>query len=139
MLIVAIHYTFSLDFTPIIMQVFMLVNWFYQILTLCSTFISCNIVGFGRDSGGRHVCAQASTGKKIRGHNTPLKFIYSEKAKKLCEISTVDLSYVVPVKSTVEISQNFVSFSEYMNFNSAASMSSRAFSPIINEPANNFC
>ena len=31
-------------------------------------------------------------------------------------ISTVDLSYVVPVKSTVEILQNFVAFSEYMNF-----------------------
>ena len=46
-----------------------------------------------------------------------LKFIHSEKAKKFCEISTVDLSYVVTVKSTVEISQNFVAFSEYMNFN----------------------
>ena len=34
----------------------------------------------------------------------------------MCEISTVDLSYVVPVKSTEEISQNFVAFSEYMNF-----------------------
>ena len=45
-----------------------------------------------------------------------LKFIYSEKATKFCEISTVGLSYVVPVKSTVEISQNFVAFSEYMNF-----------------------
>ena len=45
-----------------------------------------------------------------------LKFIYSEKATTFCEISTVDLSYVVPVKSTVEISQNFVDFSEYMNF-----------------------
>ena len=30
--------------------------------------------------------------------------------------STVDLSPVVPVKSTVEILQNFVSFSEYTNF-----------------------
>ena len=29
----------------------------------------------------------------------------------------VDVSDVVPVKSTVEISQNFVAFSEYMNFN----------------------
>ena len=29
----------------------------------------------------------------------------------------IDLSYVVPVKSTVEILQNFVVFSEYMNFN----------------------
>ena len=43
--------------------------------------------------------------------------IYSEKATKFCEISTVDLSYVVPVKSTVEISQKFVAFLEYMNFN----------------------
>ena len=41
-----------------------------------------------------------------------LKFIYSEKATKFCEIST---SYVLPVKSKVEISQNFVAFSEYMN------------------------
>ena len=46
-----------------------------------------------------------------------LKFIYSEKATKFCEISTVDLSYVVTVKSTVEVSQKFVAFSEYMNFN----------------------
>ena len=45
-----------------------------------------------------------------------VKFIYSEKATNFCEISTVDLSYVVTVKSTVEISQNFVAFSEYMNF-----------------------
>ena len=43
-----------------------------------------------------------------------LKFIYSEKATKFCEISTLDLSYVVTVKSTVEISQNFVAFSEYI-------------------------
>ena len=40
----------------------------------------------------------------------PLKFIYTEKATKFCEISTVDFSYAVPVKSTVEISQNFVAF-----------------------------
>ena len=39
--------------------------------------------------------------------NLYVKFIFS----------TVELSYVVPVKSTVEISQNFVAFSEYMNFN----------------------
>ena len=37
-------------------------------------------------------------------------------ATKCCEISTVDLSYVVPVKSKVEILQYFVAFSEYMNF-----------------------
>ena len=41
----------------------------------------------------------------------------SEKATNFCEIFTVDLSYVVTVKSTVEILQNFVAFSEFMNFN----------------------
>ena len=45
-----------------------------------------------------------------------LKLIYSEKATKFREISTVDLSYVVTVKSTVELSQNLLAFSEYMNF-----------------------
>ena len=44
------------------------------------------------------------------------KFIYSEQATKFCEIFTLLLSYVVPVKSKVKISQNFVAFSEYMNF-----------------------
>ena len=46
-----------------------------------------------------------------------LKFIYSKKATKFCEIFTLLLSYVVPVKSKVEILQNFVAFLEYMNFN----------------------
>ena len=46
-----------------------------------------------------------------------IKFIYSEKATKFCQIYTLILSYVVPVKSKVTISQNFVAFSEYMNFN----------------------
>ena len=41
-----------------------------------------------------------------------LKFIYSEKATNFCEISTLDLPYVVTVKSTVENSQNFMAFSE---------------------------
>ena len=44
-----------------------------------------------------------------------LKLIYSEKATKFYEISTLDLSYVVTVKCTVEISYNFVAFSGYMN------------------------
>ena len=46
-----------------------------------------------------------------------VKFIYSEKATKFCEISTVDLSHVVTFKSLLEILQNFVVFSEYINFN----------------------
>ena len=45
-----------------------------------------------------------------------VKFIYSEKATKFCEIFTLLLSYIVPVKSKVKISQNSVAFSEYMNF-----------------------
>ena len=46
-----------------------------------------------------------------------LKFIYSEKATKFSKISTNYLSYVLPVKELVEILQNLVAFSEYMNFN----------------------
>ena len=46
-----------------------------------------------------------------------IKFIYSEKATKFYEISTLLLSYVVPVNIKVELSQNFVAFSEYMNSN----------------------
>ena len=45
-----------------------------------------------------------------------LKFIYSEKATKFWEVVTLLLFYVVPVKSKLKISQNFVAFSEYMNF-----------------------
>ena len=56
-----------------------------------------------------------------------IKFIYSEKATKFCEISTLLFSYVVPVKSKVEISQNFVAFSEYMNFNSVQFLSILTF------------
>ena len=61
----------------------------------------------------------AKKGKYIEHPNKSTvskKFVYSEKATKFCKISTVDLSYVVPVKSTVEISQKFVVFSKYMNF-----------------------
>ena len=43
-----------------------------------------------------------------------LKFIYSEKATKVSEIFTLLLSHVVPSKVT--ISQNFMAFSEYINF-----------------------
>ena len=45
-----------------------------------------------------------------------LKFIYSEKATKFCEIFTLLLTKVHTVKSKLKISKNFVDFSEYMNF-----------------------
>ena len=44
------------------------------------------------------------------------KFIYSEKATKFCKISTLLLTVCTAVKSKGKISQNFVAFSEYMNF-----------------------
>ena len=46
-----------------------------------------------------------------------VKFIYSEKAAKFCEIFTLPLGGTTQDKSKVKISQNFVAFSEYMNFN----------------------
>ena len=45
-----------------------------------------------------------------------VKFIYSEKATKFCEISSLLLTGTTLNKSKVEISQNFVAFLEYMNF-----------------------
>ena len=46
-----------------------------------------------------------------------VKFIYSEKATKFCEIFPLLLTVCTGVKSKGMISQNFVAFSEYMNFN----------------------
>ena len=46
-----------------------------------------------------------------------LKFIYSQKATKIFEIFPLLLTSVHTVKSKGKISQNFVAFSEYMNFN----------------------
>ena len=53
---------------------------------------------------------------KMRKRSCVLKFIYSEKATKFCEIFTLLLSYVVPVKSKVKILQNSVAISEYTKF-----------------------
>ena len=57
---------------------------------------------------------------RIKKQYTPqplLKFIYSEKATKFCEIFPLLLTAVHTVKSKGKISQNFAAFSEYMNFN----------------------
>ena len=48
--------------------------------------------------------------------------IQSEKAIKFCEIATLILSVCTVDKSRVAISQNFVAFSEYMNFNGSGNM-----------------
>ena len=43
--------------------------------------------------------------------------VYSEKATKFYEISTLLFTLCTVVKNKGEISQNFVAFSEYINFN----------------------
>ena len=53
---------------------------------------------------------------KFKMADLSLKFVCSEKATKFCEISSLLLTLSTVVKSKVEISQNFVAFSEYMNF-----------------------
>ena len=64
--------------------------------------------------------ASVSSVEKVQwsseGEPWVVKFIYSEKATKFCKISTLLLPYVVPVKVRLEILQNLVAFSEYMNF-----------------------
>ena len=54
--------------------------------------------------------------------NVSLKFIYSEKAAKFCEIFHLLLTVCTVVKSKGKISQNFAAFSEYMNFNRISGM-----------------
>ena len=50
----------------------------------------------------------------VMGNVLLLKFIYSEKATKLCEIFTLLLTVFTVVKSKVKISQNCVAFSEHL-------------------------
>ena len=56
-----------------------------------------------------------------------LMFIYSENATKFCEISNLILTGTTQDKSKVEISQNFVAFSEYMNFKSRVHCSANTY------------
>ena len=46
----------------------------------------------------------------------PVKFMFSMKATKIDGIFTVDLTYVVSVKSTMKISSIFVAFLKNTNF-----------------------
>ena len=45
-----------------------------------------------------------------------IKFVYSKKATKFCEISNVNLTVTTQDKSSVEISQKFVAFSAHLSF-----------------------
>ena len=53
---------------------------------------------------------------KMHSNLMYVKFIYSEKTTKFCEISTLLLTGTTQDKSKVEISQNFLAFSENINF-----------------------
>ena len=59
-----------------------------------------------------------------------LKFIYSEKATKFCEILHLLLTTVHTVKSKGKILQNFVAFSEYMNFRKLSQLTKSLFHSI---------
>ena len=78
--------------------------------------------GKGQEGGKKEV--RVPTSDKIQNISiqflthlimTLVKFIYSEKATKFCEISTLILSVCTVDKSKVEILQKFVAFSEYRN------------------------
>ena len=58
---------------------------------------------------------------KIRASDKDLP-VYSEKASKIFEIFTLLLSTVHTDKSKVKILQNFMGFSEYMNFTYVCSL-----------------
>ena len=55
-----------------------------------------------------------------------IKFIYSEKATKFCEIFTLLLSVCTVDKSKAKILKFFLAFSEYMNFNELAHLPHRS-------------
>ena len=61
-----------------------------------------------------------------------LKFIYSEKATNFCKIFTILLTACTVVKSKGKILQNFVAFSEYMNFNKLQPSYSTVVYPVKN-------
>ena len=57
-----------------------------------------------------------------------VKFIYSKKATKFYKIFTLLLTGDTYDKSKVKILQNFVAFSEYMNFTNTLSLNNSALS-----------
>ena len=99
-------YTFCISLIEIAHHRTYIVKWIYCCLCYCTWKVSEHLWG------SKELSPKEESMQKELG----LKFIYSEKAIKFCEISTNYLSYVLPVKYLVEISQNFVAFSEYMNF-----------------------
>ena len=87
----------------------------YWHLSLFNKHYSCHLV-FQKDY--IRFYSLILVNKKIFCCSIFLKFIYynPEKATKFCEIFPLLLTVCTVVKSEGKISQNFVAFSEYMNF-----------------------
>ena len=107
------------DFSPncTISSIFHLSTWFSDLL-LTKTCVFCWSSKYGNYilQSLNHVDINLMPGFLIKSGYYIVKFIYSEKATRFCEIFTLLLTTVHTVKSKLEILQNFVAFSEYMNF-----------------------
>ena len=77
-------------------------------------------------------------GRKYKCFLLLLKFIYSEKAAKFCEIFPLILTACTVVKIKGKILQNFVAFSEYMNFKCNRKDTKNNFSKIFGNQILNF-
>ena len=86
----------------------------------CSVGILCILIVFFQVQYTYHCCKKYV--EKLHRNFTDsyfkvrIKFIYSKKVTKFWEIFTLLLTTVYTVKSKVKILQNYVAFSEYMNF-----------------------
>ena len=67
-----------------------------------------------------------------------LKFLYSEKATKFCEIFPLLLSVCTEDKSKGKISQNFVAFSEYTNFRCVSKLKYNDMMDYMEKPINHY-
>ena len=78
---------------------------------LRSAFFSLPTHGIGNSGIGKEKKTHRRNRRKLFADCILiLKFIYSEKATKFCEIFTLLLTVCTVVKSKVKISQNFVAF-----------------------------
>ena len=81
------------------------------------SYLSAEIIDSSHYSIVKDNSADLGVNFKIVQNRPTVKFIYSEKATKFCNIFPLLLSTVHKDISKGKISQNFVAFSEYMNFN----------------------
>ena len=85
-------------------------------MILYPLIISIKIDELSNSTLGVKIISRVKSREHTRDLKGLVKFIYSVKATKFFEIFTLLLTVCTVVKSKVKISQNFVAFSEYMNF-----------------------